>query len=67
MMNSCSTKGKLDECIQLMRDQHMKHIATKDIPPAFGLSYGIMLFGEDKMSQKNIKRHNYARERGSKK
>ena len=44
----------------------MKHIAAKGINSVYGTSDGIMLFGENKISQKNIKHHKYAHERRSK-
>ena len=45
----------------------MKHIAAKDINSAYGRSQGIMLFGKDKTSKRNISRHRYAHERKSNK
>ena len=66
-MNSCSARVQLDECMELMRNQNMKHIAAKDMNSVYGASQGIMLFAEDKMNQKTIKRYKYAYQRRSKK
>ena len=48
--NSCSTTVQFDECMQLMRNRNMKHIATKGTYSAYVTSKGIVLFGEDKTS-----------------
>ena len=44
----------------------MKHTDTKCISSTYAISNGIVLFGEDKTSQKNIKNHKYAHEWRSK-
>ena len=67
MMNSYSTKVYFDELCKIMRNQHMKYIAAKGIKSAYGISKGIVLFGKDKTSQRNIKRDWFGHERKSKK
>ena len=57
MTSSCSTKVHFDECMHLIRHQNIKYIVAKSIHSAYGTSNGIVLFGEDKTSQRNIKRH----------
>ena len=67
MMNSCSTKVQFDELCKMMRNQNMKHIAAKGINSVYSESKGIVLFGEDKTSQRNTNRDKFAHERKSKK
>ena len=45
----------------------MKHIVVNVINSAYGRSQIIVLFGEDKMSKRNIKRHRFGHEMKSKK
>ena len=66
-MNSYSTKVQLNKCMEFMRNQHMKYIANKGINSVYGTPQDTVLFGEDKISQKNIRRHDYTHERRSKK
>ena len=54
MMNSYSTKVQFDELCEIMRFQKMKHIAAKGINLAYDRSKGIVLFGEDKTSKRDV-------------
>ena len=66
IMNICSTRLQLDECIEMMRNQNMKHIAANGINSAYGTLTGVLLFGKDKTIQKDNKRHEYTQKRRSK-
>ena len=66
MMNSCSTKVQFDELNKIMRNQHMKHIAAKDINSVYGRSKSIVLFGEDKTSKRHIPCHRFVHEKNPK-
>ena len=65
--NSCSTKVQTDELCRIVRNQNMKHIATKGINLAYGRSKGIVLFGKDKTSKKTTTHHRFEHEKKSKK
>ena len=57
VMSSCSKRVQFDEYMQLMRNKNMKYTTAKDTNSPYGTSKDIVLFGEGKMNQKNIKRH----------
>ena len=65
-MNRCSIKVQFDELYKMIRNQHMKNIAAKGINSAYCSSKGILLFGEDKTSKRNIPRHTFTHESKSK-
>ena len=67
MMNSFSTKVQFDKLYKMMRNQNMIHIAAKGVDSAYGRSKDIVLFGEDKTSQSNIKCHRFGHKMKSKK
>ena len=51
----------------MISNHNMKYIAAKVIHSAYGRSQGIVLFGQNKTSKRDIKCHRFAHEKKSKK
>ena len=63
MISSCNSKVQFDELMQVMRNQHMKHVASKGINAPIQQNTGTVLFGENNTNLRSVKRHKFMHEK----